>query len=295
VTIQIGAPTNSCYPVTAIGSSGSTVGGGAMTRTIFAEICSGTTFTINQAGAFNGPLAMSSLETFTSTDSATPAIVTSSSVSGSGSVNGNIEATSVSGVTQTNGTVSGAPLVAPAPNSGTVTDYSQPYVYQGVEYYPTSISAPLSSSYGPTPSNPLGIYCYGSGTQTLNVTKALAINGTLMIKGSLNTTYPITITPVATTLTTNYPALVVTSKLTLTGHTAALNATGLVYLGLGMVGSGTNSSTNVTVNGALLVTSGAITGYSGTMSVTYNPSYTNIPNFASSNTTPCVKIISWSE
>ena len=36
VSIQIGSPTNGCYPVTATGSSGSSTGGGVVTRTITA-------------------------------------------------------------------------------------------------------------------------------------------------------------------------------------------------------------------------------------------------------------------
>lgn len=293
VSIQIGAPTNGCYPVTAVGSSGSSVGGGAVTRTISAEICAGSTFSIQQAAAFNGPLVSTTLETFSSTGAA--ALISTGAITGSAHVSGNIEASSVQGsVVQSSGSVTGAPSVAPAPNTGTVTNYSLPYVYQGVEYYPTLIGSSITTavSYGATPSNPLGIY-YTSGN--LSVSKALTINGTLVVGGTLTNSSSINITPIATQLTTNYPAMVVGSKLTMSGHTATLNATGVVYVASGITGVTTNSSTDITVNGALLVTANAISSYSGTMSVNYNAAYTNIPNFASSNTTPCVKIISWSE
>ena len=53
-------------------------------------------------------------------------------------------------------------------------------VYQGTQYSPGVISSPVSTaaSYGPTPSNPLGIY-YNTGS--LTVSKALSINGTLIV------------------------------------------------------------------------------------------------------------------
>jgi hypothetical protein len=295
VTIVMGAPTNGCYPVTAIGSSGASVGGGAVTRTITAEICSGSTYQINQAGAFNTNVALSATEKFTSANASSPALVTTGSVTGSGVVSGNIEASSVSvGTSQTNGSVSGAPLTPPSPNAGTVTNFSSSYVYQGVQYNATQLGATVNSpvGYGPTPSNPLGIY-YTTGALTVN--KALSVNGTLVVGGTLTVTSTVNVTPVTTTLTTNYPAIVVGSKLTMELSTSSLTATGVVYVGTGITGVGTTGTTNISVNGALMVTSGGISTYSGKMAVTYNPAYTNIPNFASSNTSPCVKIISWSE
>jgi len=296
VTIVMGAPTNSCYPVTATGSSGSSMGGGAVTRTITAEICAGSTYQINQAAAFNTAVTLGAADTFSSANSTSPALVSTGSVLGSGVVSGNIEASSVSlGTVQTNGSVSGAPTMPSSPNTGTVANFAAPYVYQGVQYNATQLGATVSSavSYGPTPSNPLGIY-YTTGP--LTVSKALTINGTLVVPGTLmSVNAAVNVTPVATTLTTNYPAIVVGSKLTLDGSAASVNATGVVYVASGITGLSSTSATNVTVNGALMVTGGGITNYSGKMSVTYNPAYTNIPNFASSNTTPCVKIISWSE
>ncbi len=301
VTIVMGAPAIGangveCFPVTAIGSSGSSMGGGAVTRTITAEICAGSTYQINQAAAFNTAVTLSASETFSSANSTSPAMVSTGGVLGSGVVSGNIEASSVSlGTVQTNGSVSGAPTTPASPNSGTVANFAAPYVYQGVQYNATQLGATVNSaiSYGPTPSNPLGIY-YTTGSLTVN--KALTINGTLVVPGTLMpVNAAVNVTPVTTTLTTNYPAIVVGSKLTLDGSAASVNATGVVYVTSGITGLSSTSATSLTVNGALMVTGGGITSYSGKMSVTYNPAYTNIPNFASSNTTPCVKIISWSE
>jgi hypothetical protein len=122
----------------------------------------------------------------------------------------------------------------------------------------------------------------------------------LIVTGSLTNASSISITPVAVQLSTSYPALVVNQKITMSGHGSLLNATGVVYVGTGITGSGTNNTTGITVNGALLVTSGGINSlYTGQLSVTYNAAYTNIPNFVNSSDaqqrTPLVKIISWSE
>ena len=64
VTIQVGSPSNGCYQVIATGSSGSSIGGGAVTRTITAEICVGGSYVIQQAGAFNSTVILGTQTTF---------------------------------------------------------------------------------------------------------------------------------------------------------------------------------------------------------------------------------------
>jgi hypothetical protein len=183
-----------------------------------------------------------------------------------------------------------------------VYDYTQPYVYQGVTCYPTLIGPTISAttSYSPLsyPNNPLGIF-YSSGNLAVN--QQLTINGTLIVQGNLTNSSKIYITPVASTMVTNLPALVVKQKLTISGAARVLSATGVVYVGTQIAGSGTTTTSNMTINGALLDSGTVpITGYSGALSVTYNSAYTNIPGFVSATTdaaqtTQWVKIISWSE
>ena len=203
-----------------------------------------------------------------------------------------------SGTPPTSGSVTLASISPPAPTSP-VNDYTQPYVYQGTLYSPVLIGSSISTatSLGPTPANPLGIY-YTTGN--LSVTQPLIINGTLVVggTGSLTNASSITITPLTSQPNTYLRALVVNNKLTMSGHRANLNATGVTYVANGLSGFGTNSATNVTIDGALLITSNAIAGtYTGKMSVTYNPAYTNIPNFDTNDwaSNSGVKIIAWSE
>jgi Tfp pilus assembly protein PilX len=299
VTIQVGSPSNHCYSVVSTGSSDSSAGVNPVTRTITAEIQVGTPLQINQAGAFNYPITVGTYATFSSSNANAPAIASNGVVTNNGHINGNISATNVvENGTWTNGSLLSATL-APAPSTGNVTDYTQPYVYQGTLYNPVLIGSSISTvtSLGPTPSNPLGIY-YTTGS--LSVSKSLTINGTLVVggTGSLTNTSSITITPLTSQPNTYLPALVVNNKLTMSGHSASLNATGVTYVANGITGSGTNSATNVTINGALLITNNAIaTSYTGTASVTYNSTYTNIRNFDVNDwaSNSSVKVIAWSE
>lgn len=298
VTIEVRSPTNNCYPVVATGSSGSATGGGAVTRTITANICVGGNYLIQQAGAFNSSVTLGSLVSFTSATPNAPAVASNSTVTNNGQISGNISApTVIENGTQTNGGVTSAPAVAPAPASTAyIYDYTQPYVYQGATCYPTQITgATITTLPASSPTtNPLGIY-YCTGNLTVN--GQINLSGTLIVGGVLTDSSKIYITPVASTLATNMPALVVKNKLTISGASRVLNATGVVYVGAGISGSGSTATSNITINGALLDT-GSLSGYSGVLSVTYNSAYTNIPSFvspASGQTTPWVKIISWSE
>lgn len=296
VTIQVGALANHCYQVIATGSSDSSSGVGAVTHKITAEVQVGMPLPINEGGAFNGNFAVGAGSSFTSATAGAPAIASSGAVTNNGTVSGNISAASLGGTgTQTNGSMIAAPAMSPAPSSSAnVTNYSQ-YLYQGVLYNGQLVTSPISSatSLAPNPiSNPLGVF-YTSGNLVVNNT--LSVNGTLIVNGALTDTKSATITPVASSMTTNMPALIVSGHITMNGSNRTLNATGVVYSGQGI--NGISAGSHVTINGALLVTSGGVTGYTGAVAVTYNPSYTNIPNFdtADWDNAAGVKIISWSE
>jgi len=300
VTIVVGPIVNHCCSVVATGSSGASEGGGAVTRTITAEVLVGTPLQINEAGAFDGNVTVGSTFSFKSTAANVPAVSSTSTVTNNGAISGNISAASVNGSgTHTGGTNITAPSLSPAPSSsGNVTDFTQKYIYQGVVCTPVLISATVSSntSLAPTPSNPLGIY-YTAGNLGISTGKTLTVNGTLVVQGTMNNTGSVSITPVSPTASTNMPALVVDNKLTITGASRSLIANGVVYVAGGITGSGATGTSTIQINGALLVTSNAVSGYSGAMSVTYNSASTNIPNFDVTdwNPTAGIKIISWSE
>jgi hypothetical protein len=221
-------------------------------------------------------------------------------VTNNGIVSGNISAAGFAGTgTQSNGSHVAAPTMAPAPSSTVnVTNYAQNYQYQGVLYAPTLISATVAAntSYGPTPTNPLGVY-YTSASLSISTAKTLTINGTLLVQGTLTNSGSVSITPINPTSSTNMPALVIDNKLTINGAGRSVVANGVTYVGQGITGSGATGTSSIQVNGALLVTGGGITAYTGALAVTYNSASTNIPSFdtADWNSGSGVKIISWSE
>jgi Tfp pilus assembly protein PilX len=299
VSISIAPMVNHCCWITATGSSGA-AGGGAITRTINAEVQVGTPLPINQGGAFNSTVSLSGTYTFTSATAGVPAIAATSTVTNNGTINGNVSAPKLTGTgTQINGTLTAAPVSAPAPSSYlSVNNYTQQYVYQGAVCTPTLLGATVSSNttLGPTPSNPLGIY-YTTGNLTVSAAKSLNVNGTLVVQGTLTNTGSISITPISPTGETEMPALIVNTKLTTSGGGRTLTANGVVYVGQGINGTGATATSSIQINGALLVSTNGISLYSGTLGVTYNPARTNIPNFDTTDwdSTSGVKIIYWSE
>jgi hypothetical protein len=277
VTVQETAANQ--YTVTSIGSSaGSGFGGGVITRTVTGQVQVNTSYQITQAGTFNSAVT---LKAGTSITSAANAISSSSTVTMSGG--------SVTGAVHT------ALSAPPAPTSADLHDYSQNYTYQGASYSPVKLaSATLSNQIlGPTAGNPLGVFWYGSdvflaGNNTINGTIVVK-NGNLWLSGKNNT-----ITAQSITSQTTMPAVVVDKQLEalLTGNTG-MTANGVVYAGTGLKGVG-GSTTNVSINGALLINSGGISNFLGTLNVTYNTTNTTVPNLSTANQTPTsVQIISW--
>jgi hypothetical protein len=262
------------YEVTATGSVPSATDDQPITRTITAQLQAIPFYQITGAGEFNTSVTIDSSATVTG------------DVSSSGSITNQ-------------GTLTGTPQTnvspAPAPTSGTLTDYSQPYYYQGSLYYPGTVVA-TGGTYGPTPTNPLGIY-YNTGT--LTVTGSMTVNGTLYVKGgSLIVKSTVTINPVGLSqLTYNLPALVVDQYLETNGGNRSFTANGVVCAGSGVSALLGSSSSSITINGALLVTGSGgnvLNNGSVKLNVTYNSSYTNLLTLVA-NEPAVIKVISWSE
>jgi Tfp pilus assembly protein PilX len=270
VTVTVTAVAENDYTVIAAGSVPTSTDGQQITRTITAELEVIPSCQITGAGVFNATnLTIGSGVTITG------------GISSSGKV------------TPGGGTMNPAPgpqlPSPPAPATGTVTDYSQPYYYQGVLYYPGTVSG-TGGTYGPTPTNPLGIY-FTSGN--LTVTGPLTVTGTLYVKGGILTDdSTITVNPVTYSL----PALVVDQSIKMEGSNHALNATGVVCTNTGITNLLSSNSTQVNITGALLITGtpGVINNGPVHVNITYNSSYTNVLNLVA-NPPPAVKIVSWSE
>lgn len=286
-----------CYNVTAVGSVPSATDGQPITRTITAQLEAISSYQITGAGAFNvtNNITIGSGVTITGAPNAF-STMGSVQISGTGQVNGSVSASGFPG-NAPNGSELPVPSAAPAPTSGTITDYTQPYYYQGTLYYPGAVSG-NGGTYGSQPSNPLGIYYYQGA---LIVTHPLTVNGTLYVKGGgLIDESTVTINPVnISQLTYNLPALVIDQTLEMSGSSSTLSATGVVCIGSGITHGGlTSSSSTLIIDGALLITnplvSNAINNGSDQVHVTYNSSYTNVLNLVASGPA-IIKIISWSE
>ena len=96
-------------------------------------------------------------------------------------------------------------------------------------------------------------------------------------------------------MTYSLPALIVDQAIQMRAN-ATLAASGVVCTNLGITNIGANSSTQVNITGALLITgnTSGITNGSATVNITYNSAYTNVLNLVA-NEPPAVKVISWSE
>jgi hypothetical protein len=141
-------------------------------------------------------------------------------------------------------------------------------------------------------SNPLGVY-WTNGATTLN--NNVTINGTLIVKNG-----NLTVQGKSDTITaqSSMPALVIDDLLVISGMSESLTVNGLTYAGSGLEGSGITIGSNLTVNGALLCSTGSLTGsFLGTIDVTYNSSNSAVPNFSASGPqfVQAVKIVSWSD
>ena len=187
--------------------------------------------------------------------------------------------------------------MAPAPTLANVHDF-RTYTYGGISYSATQIGTTLASgtSLAPTGSNPLGVFWidasqspgYAIMNSNINISGTLIVkNGLLQLKGKGNT-----ITPQS-----GMPGLVIDTQLQVSGLNEALTVNGLTYAASGIAGQGLNLGSTITINGALLANSSAVSSYVGTLNVTYNSSNTSVPLFSTSGpqSVQAVKIISWSD
>ncbi len=269
------------YLVSSVGSSaGSAFGGGVVSRSVAAQVQVNTAYTIKQAATFNSAVTVVSGISI----SGTPDAIRSSqtvTISG-GSVSGNIRAP---------GSGLPGPAVPPAPTAADLNDYSKAYTYQGVSYTPTKLATSMlnNTTMGPTAGNPLGVYWYSGdvylqGNVTISGTLTVK-NGNLWLWGKNNT---ITAQPMM-------PAVIIDKQLDANlASTTGLTANGILYAGTGLKGVGSSPKVNLVVNGALLINSGGISNFLGTINVNYNAATANAPNLSSVNQTPVgVQITSW--
>jgi Tfp pilus assembly protein PilX len=274
LTVATVAGSTNYFTALSTGSVPTSTDGQQITRNINAELEVIPSYQITGAGEFNAAsLIVKSGVTITGSVSSSGTV----STQGTGTITGQINQSLPS---------------APAPSTP-LTDYTQQYYYQGILYTPGPISA-TGGTYGPTATNPLGIY-YNTGSIT--ITGTLSITGTLYIKaGTLVDNKTITINPVTLPqMTYILPALVVDQAIQMKAN-ATLTANGVVCTGLGITNSLANASTEVDITGALLITGngGGITNGSAKVNITFNSAYTNVLNLVA-NDPPAIKVISWSE
>lgn len=287
VTVAPSGSTGQLWTVTATGESPASLG--AISKTLSASVQTVMGYQVNQPVEANANITLNSGSSISG--GTTASIVSTGAVTiGLGAtVNGSIEASGLPGLLGLLlGILLPAPSSSPSPITNQVTDYSQPYSYQGQTYSPVSISGTVSTSLAPTASNPAGIF-----VATSNVTiSTTSVSGTIYAKNSANVTFTKTasLTPIA-----GYPALVVDGSTTLSAANITVTINGLALFNGGLKVS--NASSGLTVNGAALFgTQGTLAGHNGKLTVTYNANNVNVPFFSNANqfSSPIgAKIIAW--
>jgi hypothetical protein len=294
VTIAVTPPAlqaTNIYTVVAAGSSaGSGIGGGAITRTVTAQV--ELTYQVEQAVASN---QSSTVLNSGVTVSGSPIAVRAAGslfINTGASVTGDAAVTSESGSGAFSGTVISPPSGYPAPTSTTLNHYAT-YLYQGGMYPAQALTTgTLTSSnlptYNPT-TNPLNVFYYNGNitvTSTINFTGTLiALNGNFIVQSSGST-----ITAMAT-----MPALVVDKSLEVKSSHQSMTVNGVVYAGAGLASAGgPNTGSILTINGGLMVNSGSITPPTGTTLV-INYALGNASAPALSSVPNAVQLISWSQ
>lgn len=294
VTVTVSYAGNYLYNITAVGSSGvSWQGGGAVTRTINAEVQTVMGFFVQEAVGIDSLMTYSSNMNFTGSPYALQSTQLLTLLGGT--IYGNVEASVLDVSGSITGTTSAAPSVAPAPTLANIHDF-RTYTYGGVSYSATKISNTIASgtSLGPTGSNPLGVYwidasaSQGIMNSNINISGTLIVeNGELQLAGKGNTI----------TAQSGMPGLVIGTQLQVTGVNQGLTVNGLTYAAGGIVGQGSTLGDNITINGALLASTSAVSGYLGALNVTYNSSNAAVPLLSTTGpqSVQAVKIISWSD
>ncbi len=132
VTVTVTTLGTNLYQVITVGSVPSSTDGQAITRTITAQLEVMPSYQVTGAGAFNATnVTIGNGVTVSGSISSSGTF----KITGTGAVNGNVSASSFSG-NAPSGQELAAPSSPPAPTTGTVIDYSQPYFYQGDSIQP---------------------------------------------------------------------------------------------------------------------------------------------------------------
>jgi cytoskeletal protein CcmA (bactofilin family) len=287
VTVAPSGTTGQLWTVTSTGNSPASLGG--ISKTLSATVQTVMGYQVNQPVVSNANITLSSGSSITGGTTASIVSTGTVTINLGATVNGSIEASGLPGLLGLLlGILLPPPSSSPALITTQVTDYSQPYSYQGQTYSPQVISSPVNSTLGPSAGNPAGIF-----VATSNVTISTGtINGTIYTKNGANVVFTktATITPV-----TGYPGLVVDGSTSITVASTTVTINGLALFNGGLKVS--NGSSGITVNGALLFgTQGTLAGSLGKLTVTYNANNVKVPFFSNANqfTSPIgAKIIAW--
>lgn len=254
--------TTDVYQVRAVGRSG---GSPAITRNAEAQV-KVSRVKPSMAGGFGGPITIGTRNTFNGP------VVANGSVSNLGTVNGSTRqaVTSSDYIIPTLATVNFYGAGTPA------VTYTLP---DGTTGTPQALAAAINSFPAALASNPGRVY-YRDGDLTISVAAAMSLSGTLIVKGNLTIqgSNTLTVNPLA-----QMPAAIVKNqvRMNLTNVKTVLN--GVLWTGGGTQWTGgINTSSALTVNGAVLMPMGAnpMGTLTGTATFNYVPAAVDVPGIS---------------
>jgi len=239
-------------------------------------------YALTQAGLFNGALTVPSRTTITGDIQLTGALTRG----GGGATRGAVTGTST--VVST----------SPSPLPTEIQKYADDVYWYGSppkQYSVTLINSatlPLGT-YGPTTSNPLGVYRYtGSSLSTFTMSSLTTVNGTLIVPGRL----AITGTSNTVNAPSGYPGLIVGKDIYFGGTVRSLTVNGLVYSGTGVNAAASSLGSTFTVNGAILMPTPNFGSGTRTVNINFDSTRLSLVDFAPRLQTPtAVRLIDWSE
>ena len=179
------------------------------------------------------------------------------------------------------------------PDSDDLNDL-RTYTYNGQQYSATELSPGtyLLANYGPTPTNPAGVYFVNGDMSLLG---SNTINGTLLVRGgslTVSTLYnKITAQP-------GFPALVVDQDIVVSGLAAGLEVNGLTWVGRNITSVLINTGSVVNINGALVMGGNGNFSSSyttGALNITYDSTKAYAPTLSStvSQVPVSVEVVEW--
>lgn len=288
IDLQVSRTATNRYAITSTGKSTATAAGVSRKLTV-------TTDVNYFAYGISAPNISSGSLTIPAATSIIGDLYASAAIVNNGSISGSVFATSTSGsgntgLIQTLLNVVTATLV---PTVANVNHYVT-YTYNGGTYTAGVLLLPQSNvTLGPSPLNPAGVYVAAT---TLDITGNVKINGTLVcstgatlrVQGTGNS-----ITPVA-----GFPALVVDGNLTLKGNNAAIDISGLTYLGGTINRSASPTGCKVNITGSLLLagTSAPTLDAAVAIQISYDRTKSSVTTLSTAAAKPApasVSIVSW--